>query len=100
MVKITREVVEHVALLARLELSEAEKVEYTRQLNQILEHMDKLNELATDGIEPTFYVLEEMRNVLRPDVRQDGLSREEALENAPEREAGCFKVPPVIEYED
>lgn len=98
--KITREVVEHVALLARLELSEKEKDEYTMQLNQILDHMDKLSRLDTEDIEPTFYVLEEIRNVFRSDVCEKGLTQEEALENAPEKESGCFKVPPVIEYED
>ena len=95
--KITRDAVDHVALLARLELSDEERELYFGQLNQILEHMDKLRELDTSGVEPTFHVLEEIRNPMREDRAGTCLDPREALANAPEAEAGCFKVPPVIE---
>ncbi len=94
---ITKRDVEHVALLARLELAEEEKESFTRQLDRIIRHVDKLNELDTEGIPPTFHTLPELRCRLREDRVGEGLDREEALAGAPEREGDCFKVPPVIE---
>lgn len=94
---ITRDVIEHVALLARLELTPGETEEYLGQLNEILDYMAALAEVEVEGVEPTFHVLEEMRNVWRADEEGDCLPRPEALANAPVEERGCFKVPPVIE---
>lgn len=95
--KVTKEQVEHVALLARLKLSEEERKKMTDELNQILEHFEKLGELDTENIEPTSHVLP-LENILREDTLKPSLKREEALSNAPERSSACFKVPPVIEF--
>lgn len=92
---ITKKEVEHVALLARLELTEDEKETYTKQLNSILEYVNKLEDLDTSNVEPTNHVLP-LKNVFREDVAKEGLSQEKALENAPSKEDGFFKVPKII----
>ncbi len=87
--------VEHVAHLARLSFSDEEKVRLTTQLNSILEYMEQLNGLDTGNVEPLSHVIE-VQNVLRPDVTTPGVSREEALQNAPARSEAFIKVPKVI----
>jgi len=94
--KITRKEVEHVARLARLELSEGEKDLMTGQLDRILGYMDKLNELETGGVEPTSHVIP-MVNVMRDDEAKPSLSPDDALANAPDRETPYFRVPRIIE---
>jgi aspartyl-tRNA(Asn)/glutamyl-tRNA(Gln) amidotransferase subunit C len=94
--KITRREVEHVADLARLELSEQEQETLTHQLSNILTYVEKLNELDTKGVEPTSHVLD-IRNVMRDDVARPSLPQERALANAPEKAAGHYKVPKIIE---
>ena len=96
MAKITRAEVEHVARLARLELSEDEKERMTAQLDAILGYMDTLNALDTSGVEPTTTVIP-MVSVMREDVVRPSLSREDALANAPDREDVFFRVPRIIE---
>ncbi|WP_308636059.1 Asp-tRNA(Asn)/Glu-tRNA(Gln) amidotransferase subunit GatC [Paenibacillus silvisoli] len=93
---ITIKDVEHVANLARLELSEQEKEQFTGQLNAILKYAEKLNELQTDDVEPTSHVLP-VHNVMREDVVRESVSNETALRNAPDEEDGQFKVPAVLE---
>ncbi len=93
---ITKQEVEHVAKLARLELSEQEKDQLTNHLSGILTYVEKLNELATTGVEPTAHVLD-ISNVMRDDVPAVGLSQEQALANAPDKAAGHFRVPLIIE---
>ncbi|MGB9662054.1 MAG: Asp-tRNA(Asn)/Glu-tRNA(Gln) amidotransferase subunit GatC [Moorellaceae bacterium] len=90
-----KEEVEHVALLARLYLSEEEKEAYTQQLNDILNYMEKLNVLDTREVEPTAHVLP-LRNVFREDVVRPGLPRDKALEGAPAAREGQFEVPRVV----
>jgi len=92
---LTRQEVEHVALLARLALSEEEKELYTRQLRDILEYAARLNELDTTDVPPTSHVLP-LSNVFREDEVGEHLSPEEVLANAPEREGGFFKVPRIV----
>ncbi len=94
--KITKQEVEHVAKLARLELAVKEKESLTDQLSNILTYVEKLNELDTKGVEPTSHVLD-LHNVMRDDVPQESLSQERALANAPEKAAGHYKVPKIIE---
>ncbi|MFH0872813.1 MAG: Asp-tRNA(Asn)/Glu-tRNA(Gln) amidotransferase subunit GatC [bacterium] len=94
--KISREEVEHVANLARLRFDEGEMEKFTHQLNAILTYIDKLNELDTSGVEPTYHVLDVV-NVFREDQVQPSLPKEIALGNAPERAEGFFKVPRIIE---
>jgi aspartyl-tRNA(Asn)/glutamyl-tRNA(Gln) amidotransferase subunit C len=88
--------VDHIATLARLRLSDAEKALYQQQLSAILDYIAKLNQLDTAAIEPTATVLP-LRTILRPDVVTPSLSLAELLANAPEAEAQMFKVPPVLE---
>ena len=92
---ITRKDVEHVAGLCRLGLGEDEKARYETELNDVLEFMEKLNELDTEGIEPTTHVLD-LQNVFRKDVVVPSIDVEEALANAPDREEDCFKVPSIL----
>jgi len=93
---LTREEVDHIALLSRLELSDAEKERAATELSQILDYFEKLNELDTTDVEPTDHVLR-MQNVLRPDISRPGLSPEAALQNAPEQAGNMFQVPRVVE---
>lgn len=93
---ISKEQVEHVANLARLTLSEEEKVQFTDQLNRILQAAEKLNELDTTGIEPTSHVLP-MSNVMREDEVRPSLPREKVLANAPDQKNGLIRVPAVFE---
>jgi aspartyl-tRNA(Asn)/glutamyl-tRNA(Gln) amidotransferase subunit C len=96
MSEISREQVQHVANLARLNLTEEETVTYTTQLNAILNFFEKLDELDTDQVEPTSHVLD-VYNVMREDEQRPSIEREEALRNAPDQEDGQFKVPAVME---
>ncbi|GAB6933954.1 Asp-tRNA(Asn)/Glu-tRNA(Gln) amidotransferase subunit GatC [Calditerricola satsumensis] len=93
---ISRQQVEHVANLARLALTPEEAERFTQQLNKILEFAHKLNELNTDGVEPTSHVLP-LANVMRDDEVRPSIPREEALKNAPDQANGLFRVPKVIE---
>lgn len=92
---ITKKDVEHVALLARIELTEAEKERYTKDFNDIIGFVNKLNELDTEDIPPTAHVLD-LQNVFREDVVAPSLEREMALQNAPEQKGGLFSVPKII----
>jgi len=92
---LTIEEVEHIAALARLELSADEKEHYRLQLSAILDYIRKLQELDTRGIPPTASGLISA-TPLRSDQARPGLEREHLLANAPEKEAGQFKVPPVF----
>ena len=88
--------VEHVARLARLELSEAEKEEFTGQLNEILHFVEQLNQLDTKAVEPTAHAIP-VANVFRQDEVKPSLDPELALANAPDRVDNFFKVPKVLE---
>jgi aspartyl-tRNA(Asn)/glutamyl-tRNA(Gln) amidotransferase subunit C len=94
--KITRKDVETVALLSRLELSEQEVDKFTGQLDAILEYVNLLDKVDTEGVEPTAHVLP-VKNVMRADEAKPSLPRELALANAPEQEDGYFKVPKILE---
>jgi aspartyl-tRNA(Asn)/glutamyl-tRNA(Gln) amidotransferase subunit C len=94
--KITKQEVEHVAKLGRLELSEQETANLTDQLSNILTYVEKLNELDTKGVEPTSHVLD-INNVMRDDVPGECLTQERALANAPDKAAGHYRVPLIIE---
>jgi aspartyl-tRNA(Asn)/glutamyl-tRNA(Gln) amidotransferase subunit C len=94
--QITRKDVEQVALLSRLEIAETDVQKFTGQLNAILEYVNVLGSVNTEGVEPTAHVLP-LKNVMRADVARPSLTRELALSNAPEQEDGYFKVPKIIE---
>ncbi|MBN1480611.1 Asp-tRNA(Asn)/Glu-tRNA(Gln) amidotransferase subunit GatC [candidate division KSB1 bacterium] len=92
---VTIQEVDHIARLAKLSFSEDEKEKFVEQFNQILTYMEKLNELDTSDVEPTYNVLA-LTNVMRPDEEKTWLSQEEALANAPRSNHGFFSVPKVI----
>ncbi len=93
---ITMKDVEYAAKLARLKLTKEEKKMYSKQLGDILNYINKLNELDTSKIEPTSHVVS-ISNVFRKDEVKPSLSSEEVLSNAPKKEKGFFKVKKVIE---
>ena len=99
--KITEERVRYVAALANLELTDAEVARLQHDLDGILEHMDRLREIDTTGVEPMAQVLfdagQEACATLRDDVPVPPLGNAAAVANAPESGAGYFKVPQVIE---
>jgi len=97
--KITKDVVEYVAHLGRLDLEPHEIDLYTDQLDRILQYMDKLNTLNTEGIEPTSHAIP-VECLLREDLVKESLEIESSLQNAPERKGNFFKVPPIIEVEE
>ena len=90
--------IEHVARLARLDLTDEEKARLRDQLGVILETAAKVSEVATDDVPPTAYAIPRS-NVLRPDEVTPSLTVEEVLSNAPEVEDDRFKVPKVVEVE-
>jgi len=94
--EITKQEVENVAKLARLEITQAEKETFAKQLSQILTHVEKLNQYDTSGVEPTATVLGQT-NVFREDVVKPSLTVDQALANAPDRQADGFAVPKIIE---
>jgi aspartyl-tRNA(Asn)/glutamyl-tRNA(Gln) amidotransferase subunit C len=91
---ISRDEVLHVARLARLALTDEEVERLGAQLNAILEAVGKVSELDLEGVEPTAHPLD-LVNVWAEDEPQPCLPVEEALANAPDRQAGFFKVPPA-----
>ena len=91
---ITRDEVLHVARLARLELTEEEVARFTEQLSAILEAVTKVSELDLSGVEPTAHPLDVV-NVWAEDEPKTSIPVDDALANAPDREAGFFKVPPA-----
>lgn len=94
--RLTPEQVEHVALLARLKLSEEERERFTTQLNSILEHFEQLQQIDTEAVPPMSHALP-MSNVLREDEPRKPMPREDSLRNAPQQARGCFQVPRVLE---
>ena len=93
---VTTEDVRRVAALARLDLSTDEEVRLTDELGRILKYMEKLNELDTEGVEPTSHVVP-ITNAFRPDEVESFTRIEALLEAAAEKKEGYFKVPKIIE---
>ncbi|MBE7713522.1 MAG: Asp-tRNA(Asn)/Glu-tRNA(Gln) amidotransferase subunit GatC [Cyanobacteria bacterium SIG26] len=91
---ITVKDVEHVAKLARLELTEEEKVLYTKQLGDVLKYVDQMNEVDTSNVKPMTQVIDFV-NVTREDIPNQEISKESLMSNAPDEENGFFKVPKI-----
>lgn len=91
---ITIKDVEHVAKLARLELTDAEKELYTKQLGDVLQYVNQMNEVDTSNIEPMTQVVDFV-NVMREDKVVYEQTKEELMKNAPEQGNGFFKVPKI-----
>jgi aspartyl-tRNA(Asn)/glutamyl-tRNA(Gln) amidotransferase subunit C len=96
---ITESDVRHVAMLARLALTDEQVATLTAELDSLLGHIDELRRLDLDGVEPTAHPLA-MTNRMRADVVRPGLSREDALRNAPESDGAAFVVPAIAGGED
>jgi aspartyl-tRNA(Asn)/glutamyl-tRNA(Gln) amidotransferase subunit C len=88
--------VDHVARLARLALTDEERERFRRQLGLILEHAERVGEVAADDVPPTSHPVPRS-NVFRPDEPGPTLSHDEALAGGPDVEGGRFKVPPILE---
>ena len=95
MADISHKEVEHVAKLAKLDLSEVEKTLFGEQLSHILTFVEKLQDVSTEGIPPTASVADQ-ESWLREDLPREGLTQEQALSNAPEANEGFFVVPKII----
>jgi aspartyl-tRNA(Asn)/glutamyl-tRNA(Gln) amidotransferase subunit C len=93
---IDRKTVEHVAKLARLELTPEEVDRYGKQLGAILDYIAKLEKIDLAGVEPLAHAAD-TANVFREDEPRAGLARDEAQKNAPERTGDFFVVPKVVE---
>jgi aspartyl-tRNA(Asn)/glutamyl-tRNA(Gln) amidotransferase subunit C len=93
---LTRAEVQHIAELAKLQLTEAEEALYQEQLSDILDYMQRLNALDTEAIPPTATVLP-LRNVMRDDVPRPSLPVDEILANAPARAGDSFEVRVILE---
>ncbi|MGE5474521.1 MAG: Asp-tRNA(Asn)/Glu-tRNA(Gln) amidotransferase subunit GatC [Ignavibacteriales bacterium] len=94
--KLTVEEIEHVANLARLELTPEEKEKMIKDLAAIIDFADKLSEVETEGIQPTAHILD-IKNVLRKDEVKPSYDVDDMIRNAPESANGCIKVPKVVE---
>lgn len=92
---ITREDVEHIGWLASIKIEDEEKDELVEQFNSILDYFHQLDEVDTNGIEPTYRVVD-LSNVFREDVACESLSQDDALRNAPRREQAYFKSPRIV----
>ncbi|TVR41247.1 MAG: Asp-tRNA(Asn)/Glu-tRNA(Gln) amidotransferase subunit GatC [Cryomorphaceae bacterium] len=87
--------IDHLAKLSRLAFTQEQKEQIKSDLQNILNLVDKLGELNTEGVEPLIHMTEHV-NVLRDDVVKESITREEALRNAPKKDSDYFKVPKVI----
>ncbi|MFQ5667902.1 MAG: Asp-tRNA(Asn)/Glu-tRNA(Gln) amidotransferase subunit GatC [Candidatus Binatia bacterium] len=93
---LSREEVRHIALLARLDLSEDEQAAFSEQLSHILHYFEKLATIDTQAVEPTAHVVD-MAAAYRDDVVSNPPGTEELRANAPARDGNFFKVPKIIE---
>lgn len=93
---ISDETIEYVGILAKLELNDEEKEQAKSDMASMLDYIDKLNELDTDGVEPMSHVFP-VNNVFREDVVTNGDDRENILKNAPEEKNGMFNVPKTFD---
>ncbi len=94
--RISRDEVQRIALLARLELTAAEETEFVEHFDKVLTYMEKLNQLNTDKVEPTAHAVA-VPSPLREDRVTNQPDTDALLQNAPAREADFFKVPKIIE---
>lgn len=93
---ISDETIEYVGILAKLELSAEEKEQAKKDMGSMLDYIDKLNELDTEGVEPMSHVFL-VENVFREDVVTNGDDREQMLANAPRKKEGTYMVPKTFD---
>lgn len=92
---IDKKTIEHIAKLARLEITEAEAEEYSEQLGKALSHFEQISKIVTTGVEP-LVTPTEIEEFWREDVVSQEFTSEEMISNAPSRAGNLFKVPPVV----
>jgi aspartyl-tRNA(Asn)/glutamyl-tRNA(Gln) amidotransferase subunit C len=92
---LSKKEVEHIAWLAHIEISDKEKTLFTEQFNEILGYFKKIDEVNTEGVEPTYHVLD-LKNVSRKDKTKPSLPIKEALRNAPKKEKKFIKAPRIL----
>lgn len=95
MSEINKDIVKHVAKLARIEISDEIATEFTSELDKILDYAHKMDELSLDDVTPKFHALE-LVNVMREDIAETPLTQEDALKNSKSTENGQFKVPRML----
>lgn len=93
---ISDETIDYVSILAKLELSDEEKEQAKKDMGSMLDYIDKLNELDTEGIEPMSHIFP-INNVFREDIVTNGDDRENIIKNAPAKKDGSFMVPKTVE---
>lgn len=93
--ELTKELINHIAELAHLKLTDEEIKKFQKELSQILDYVNQLNEVDTSNVEPLHHPLP-ITNIFRKDEVKKSIDREEALKNAPESTEEFFKVPKVI----
>jgi aspartyl-tRNA(Asn)/glutamyl-tRNA(Gln) amidotransferase subunit C len=96
MSSLDEDTVQHLADLARINLSESEKKEFAKQLSNMMEFFSQISELDTENVQPTYHVLE-LKNVFREDEVKPSLPQDVALGNASQKEKGYFKAPRIVE---
>jgi aspartyl-tRNA(Asn)/glutamyl-tRNA(Gln) amidotransferase subunit C len=94
--KVNPQTLHKMAELARLEILPSEEAKMLADLNKILDWVDLLQELDTEGVEPLIHLSEEV-NVFRPDEAKQTISTQQALINAPAQESGFFSVPKILD---
>ncbi len=94
--KITDKDLDYVARLARIHIDEEKKEQLTKDMESVIKFADKLAELDTENVEPIAHALP-VNNVFRKDEIVPSYNREALLENAPEKDAGCYSVPKIVE---
>lgn len=95
--KVTDEIVDRVAKLAKLKFEGKEKEEIKNDLNRVLELCEYLNKIDTNGVEPLVFMTDEINRWREDELKENSISKEQALKNAPEKNSDYFKVPKVIE---
>ncbi len=94
--KISEEIVDHIAHLARLEFEGDKKQAILKDMENIISFMDKLSEVDTDNEEPLIFMNDEY-NKLREDVAKVTVTQDEALKNAPKKDSDYFRIPKVLD---
>ena len=94
--KITEEIIDHIAHLARLEFEGDKKIAIRQDLERTIAFMDKLQEVDTENVEPLVFMTTEI-NRLREDEPKDTLTQEEVLKNAPKKDSDYFRIPKVLD---
>ena len=93
---ISKEDVKHIAGLAKLKFSDEELEDFTNKFSHVLSYVEKLQEVDTENVEPTYQVNDNIQ-LLREDEVVEGLSREDVLRNAPDKQYGYFRLPKVLD---